>query len=530
MVAGLLALVSLALGFVMWSAGTAWAQVGIPPSFPPNAQVADLSLTRGVSYTGLALPEATGADTPLTYSVSPTLPAGLSLDDQRRITGKPTGFQAQTAYNYIATDSDGDTASLPFNITIAANLTPTFGSPAPTIADKIYIINVALTPLQLPAASGGDGALAYSVNPALPAGLTLNTDSAHADFLKISGTPTTASAPTAYTLTATDTDGDTASLTFNIAVAAESVPSFGSQTGPDQSLNQGLSGAFTLPSASGGNGALAYTVTPDLPEGLTFNQATRAVSGIPAAFQARTEYTLTASDSDVSVGSADEATLAFHITIAAATPTQPTLTATAGAGKVKLEWTGGGYRNGWEYAQSTSSTQTGTWTAVPDSDADTALFWVTGLVDGTTYHFKARGVNGSGGNVKGAESAQASATPDAALGTDYDSDDDGLIEVGTLARLNAIRWDLEGTGAPAIRAPGDARHANETEYLAAFPDPEAGMGCNEDENRRRRPGVRRLRAGRQPGLRHQRRRQSEPAESQGRRHRLRGGSERQLAR
>ena len=30
--------------------------------------------------------------------------------------------------------------------------------------------------------------------------------------------------------------------------------------------------------------------------------------------------------------------------------------------------------------------------------------------------------------------------------TDYDQDDDGLIEVNSLARLNAIRWDLDGDG------------------------------------------------------------------------------------
>ena len=33
--------------------------------------------------------------------------------------------------------------------------------------------------------------------------------------------------------------------------------------------------------------------------------------------------------------------------------------------------------------------------------------------------------------------------------TDYDTDQDGLIEISTLAQLNAIRWDLDGDGAPA---------------------------------------------------------------------------------
>ena len=40
--------------------------------------------------------------------------------------------------------------------------------------------------------------------------------------------------------------------------------------------------------------------------------------------------------------------------------------------------------------------------------------------------------------------------------TDYDADDDGLIDVATLAQLNAVRWDLDGDGAPAPGATSTA--------------------------------------------------------------------------
>ena len=49
---------------------------------------------------------------------------------------------------------------------------------------------------------------------------------------------------------------------------------------------------------------------------------------------------------------------------------------------------------------------------------------------------------------------------------DYDTDDDGLIEVSSLAQLDAIRWDLDGDGA-----------SNDSGYTAAFPNPATGMGC-----------------------------------------------------
>ena len=50
--------------------------------------------------------------------------------------------------------------------------------------------------------------------------------------------------------------------------------------------------------------------------------------------------------------------------------------------------------------------------------------------------------------------------------TDYDADNDHLIEVSNLAQLNAIRWDLDGNGSSSN--PG---------YASAFPDAPTGMGC-----------------------------------------------------
>ncbi len=53
--------------------------------------------------------------------------------------------------------------------------------------------------------------------------------------------------------------------------------------------------------------------------------------------------------------------------------------------------------------------------------------------------------------------------------TDYDQDDDGLIEVSNLAQLNAIRFDLNGDGQPDQEAFANA-------YSQAFPSAIANMG------------------------------------------------------
>ena len=65
-----------------------------------------------------------------------------------------------------------------------------------------------------------------------------------------------------------------------------------------------------------------------------------------------------------------------------------------------------------------------------------------------------------------------SATAAAQTTNDYDSDDDGYIDVNSLAKLDAIRYDLNGNGAQ------DSVGATDwAKYTAAFPSPATGMGC-----------------------------------------------------
>ena len=69
-----------------------------------------------------------------------------------------------------------------------------------------------------PSLSGGGPVVSYSVSPALPAGLTLNTGTG-----VITGTPTAIAAAASYTVTATNTGGfATASLTVTVNDVAPS--------------------------------------------------------------------------------------------------------------------------------------------------------------------------------------------------------------------------------------------------------------------------------------------------------------------
>ena len=52
---------------------------------------------------------------------------------------------------------------------------------------------------------------------------------------------------------------------------------------------------------------------------------------------------------------------------------------------------------------------------------------------------------------------------------DYDADGDALIEITTLAQLDAVRWDLDGDGIVS--------DADKAKYALAFPYAATGMGC-----------------------------------------------------
>ena len=90
------------------------------PTFGDTPNPADRSYTVGTAIDPLTLPEASGGDGRLTYSLSPGVP-GLSFSSgMRRLTGTPTAAGTY-AMTYTAADTDGDTDTLGFTITVAAS-------------------------------------------------------------------------------------------------------------------------------------------------------------------------------------------------------------------------------------------------------------------------------------------------------------------------------------------------------------------------------------------------------------------------
>jgi hypothetical protein len=116
------------------------------------------------------------------------------------------------SYDAVATNSQGSATSNSATLTVNAALAPP-SNLAYSTNPATYVTGTAITP-NMPASSGGAVA-SYSVAPALPAGLTLNTATG-----VITGTPTTATAAASYTVTATNASGSTtASLSITVMVA-----------------------------------------------------------------------------------------------------------------------------------------------------------------------------------------------------------------------------------------------------------------------------------------------------------------------
>jgi hypothetical protein len=152
--------------------------------------------------------------------------------------------------------------------------------------------------------STGGAVASYSVSPALPAGLSLNTSTGIID-----GTPTAVTSKSSYTVTASNSAGSTtASLSITVNVAA---PAGLSYTPGTTVYTVETTIPLNVPTSTGGPVA-SYGVSPALPAGVTLDDATGIISGIPTAVAATSNYTVTASNS----AGSSTATLALTVNAA----------------------------------------------------------------------------------------------------------------------------------------------------------------------------------------------------------------------
>jgi hypothetical protein len=256
--------------------------------------VPDLTLTVGPTVVEFTPVIGSGGVEPFVYSISPALPPGLNLIPEiGKIAGAVSQISTLTTYTVTVTDFYNQTASESFTLTV----NPIPLSAVQQTAGKTETINQVIAPFVPVLAGGGYGAITYSIDPQLPSGLNFNSVNG-----QITGASSQLLATQVYTVTVTDSIGQTDNQTFSLTI--EPVPLTVTRLVVSRELTiTRLIAPFTPVLGSNGYGQLSYAIFPTLPPGLNFNSINGQITGTPEVLSAATDYTVTVTDSANQTGS-----------------------------------------------------------------------------------------------------------------------------------------------------------------------------------------------------------------------------------
>jgi large repetitive protein len=410
-----------------------------------------------LSITTASLPEATvnqaysaslsgsGGALPYTWSVSPGLPANLSLDTATgAITGTPA-TQTTTTHTFTLRDSSAPSQTVQQTLSLTIRPAPAVLAITTTSLPNGTVNQAYNRPVQ---ASGGTPPLTWNIvagTGTLPPGLNLNSTTG-----AISGTPTTAGT-SSFTIRVADARGqsDTQALSITIGTAPPppNPPNITTATLSSGTVGQSYSQPVQV---TGGTGALTWSISAGtLPPGLNLNPINGVISGTPTA-AGTSSFTVRVQDAG---GLSD--TQAFSITInQPAPPPSPSITTTSlPAGTI-----GQAYN---QTLQATGGTGGLTWSIVSGNlPAGLNLDQTTGVISGTptvpagTSSFTARVADAAGQDDTQALSITINlANPPVITTTALPGGTVGQVYNQTLQATGGIgilTWALSGGSLPAM--------------------------------------------------------------------------------
>ncbi|WP_442589040.1 putative Ig domain-containing protein [Pedobacter sp. AW31-3R] len=250
--------------------------------------------TTNTVYGPQTIPAATGGSGIYTYTAA-NLPPGLTFNAAtQQITGTPTLAGPYTITVNVS-DNEGRNASATYTIAI---IDPLMLAPK-ALPDGI--VGVTYPPQTIPAATGGTPGYTYTATN-LPPGLSFTPGTR-----VISGTPTQSGT---FTVQVKVTDSQNRTITVPYTIRVTGTLNLPAATLPTGTVGTGYP-ATTLPAVIGGTAPYTYALA-NLPAGLSFNPATRVITGTP---ELGGVFTITMSVSD-SGGSSTSTDYTLNINVA----------------------------------------------------------------------------------------------------------------------------------------------------------------------------------------------------------------------
>ena len=295
--------------------GIASANTQVTPAAQSVSGVVGTPISATTAYT------VTGISGTKVFVISPTLPAGLSINTSTGVvSGTPSA--ASVAANYTVTVSDGATSATAI-ITIGVSGTATLSPSTQTVTGRVGAAITATTAFT----STGLGTRYFSIAPALPPGLVFSSSTG-----VLSGTATAARGATTYVVTAADgTNYAVATMRLTISAVPLMTPASQAVSGVVGTAIATTS-VFVAPTLTDTSGTKTFTVSPALPAGLTLNAATGTVSGTPTAVSTQTTYVITGTDGTNSSANFATSTLTIVVAATAAAATTKTTVPTSAQG------------------------------------------------------------------------------------------------------------------------------------------------------------------------------------------------------
>ena len=261
------------------------SSVSAAPALTPATQTVVASIGEAITpTTAFVATEITGTKT---FSITPTLPAGLTMSSTTGVvSGTPSISLASMTFTIVV--SDGAVSALATLSLTVKDVTAQQVAVLPTsqsVTGKVGTVMIATSAISAPLITG---AKYFSVSPKLPDGLTLNSASG-----VVTGTPVGNASQLIYIISVSDgTRYGFSTLRITISGPSSLSPSTQTVTGQ---VGKAIVDTALLTSTSLA-ASRTFSISPTLPSGLVLQTTKGIVSGTPLVGLASTTFTVTATD------------------------------------------------------------------------------------------------------------------------------------------------------------------------------------------------------------------------------------------